>query len=96
MYGISQLRCRRRGVSLALWMSRTCFLAAIKDSQAFRRPVRDFMSTALMTVPPAVDVEKLLPLFDRGLVPIICDSEGNFLGLVTRSDVLSYLRRKFH
>jgi cystathionine beta-synthase len=96
MYGISQLPVVDGARVIGIVDESDVLLAAIKDSQAFRRPVRDFMSTALMTVPPAVDVEKLLPLFDRGLVPIICDSEGNFLGLVTRSDVLSYLRRKFH
>ncbi len=96
MYGISQLPVLDAGRVVGILDESDLLLAAIKDNQAFRRPVRDFMSTALMTVPPAVDVEKLLPLFDRGLVPIVCDVEGQFLGLVTRSDVLSFLRRKFH
>ena len=33
--------------------SRTCLLAVMADAGAFRRPVREFMTTRLQTVPPA-------------------------------------------
>ena len=35
----------------------------------------------------------MLPIFERGLVAIVLDGQ-RFLGLITRIDVLNYLRRK--
>ncbi len=70
-------------------------LAAVEDSGAFRRPVREFMTTRLTTVSPATPLRDLLPLFERGLVPIVLDGD-TFIGLVTRIDLLNYLRRRAH
>jgi len=38
-------------------------------------------------------IESLLPVFDRGHVVIVSDGE-QFLGLITRIDLLNYLRRR--
>jgi len=38
-------------------------------------------------------IEALLPVFDRGHVAIISEGE-RFLGLITRIDLLNYLRRR--
>jgi cystathionine beta-synthase len=38
-------------------------------------------------------IEALLPVFDRGQVAIVSDGEA-FLGLITRIDLLNYLRRR--
>jgi cystathionine beta-synthase len=57
--------------------------------------VRDFMTSRLETVSPTTPVADLLPIFERGLVAILVES-GRFLGLITRIDVLNYLRRKAH
>lgn len=51
------------------------------------------MSTQLETVQPTASVESLLDIFDRGRVPIVCDQD-RFLGLITRIDLLNYLRRR--
>ena len=68
-------------------------LAAVRDSAAFRRPVREFMTKRLTTVSSDTAVDSLLPIFDRGMVAIVVDGE-RFLGLITRIDVLNYLRRR--
>jgi cystathionine beta-synthase len=68
-------------------------LAASHDGAAFRRPVRDFMTSRLETVSPATPVTDLLPIFERGMVAIVVE-EGRFLGLITRIDMLNYLRRR--
>jgi cystathionine beta-synthase len=43
-------------------------------------------------------IEALLPVFDRGHVAIVTDGSGTgnsrFLGLITRIDLLNYLRRR--
>jgi cystathionine beta-synthase len=39
------------------------------------------------------DVRDLLPIFDRGHVAIVVD-QSKFLGLITRYDLLTYLRQR--
>ncbi|HVJ17471.1 MAG TPA: pyridoxal-phosphate dependent enzyme [Polyangiaceae bacterium] len=68
-------------------------LAVHASEQEYKRPVRDFMTTRLFTVPPSADLESLFPLLENGLVVIVCEGD-KFYGLVTRIDVLNYLRRK--
>jgi len=51
------------------------------------------MSTRLTTVAVGTAIDDLMPLFDQGMVAIVVDGE-HFLGLVTRIDVLNFLRRK--
>ncbi len=67
-------------------------LAALDDPKQLARPVRDVMATRLETVTPATPLADLAPLFAAGLVPIVLDG-NRFVGLVTRIDVLGYLRR---
>lgn len=68
-------------------------LAVAKDQANFRLPVKKFMTTRLTTLSPSAPISDLLPLFDQGLVPIVMDGD-QFLGLVTRIDLLNHLRRK--
>jgi len=63
------------------------------DESAFRRPVRDSMTEKLVTVQRDAPLSSLFTMLDRGLVAIVCDGPA-FLGLVTRIDVLNYLRRR--
>jgi cystathionine beta-synthase len=67
--------------------------AVSQDPEAFRRPVREFMTSRLETVGPATPVADLVPIFEKGMVAIVVES-GRFLGLITRIDVLNYLRRR--
>jgi cystathionine beta-synthase len=68
-------------------------LAITNDVNAFRRPVREFMTSKLQTVRPQAAIAELLPIFNAGYVAIVADEE-NFHGLITRVDVVSYLRRQ--
>ncbi|HEX4403577.1 MAG TPA: CBS domain-containing protein, partial [Polyangia bacterium] len=68
-------------------------LAVSQDAAAFRRPVRDFMTSRLETVAPTTPVADLLPIFEKGMVALVVE-DGRFLGLITRIDVLNYLRRR--
>jgi cystathionine beta-synthase len=67
-------------------------LAAI-DGDGFKRPVREVMTKKLETVELKTPVKALLPIFERGLVAIVVD-QARFLGLVTRIDLLNFLRRR--
>ncbi len=68
-------------------------LAVYGHEDHFKSPVREAMSTNLQTLPPSAPLEALLPVFDQGHVAIVMDGD-QFLGLITRYDLLNYLRRR--
>ena len=49
------------------------------------------MTDKLETLSPSAKIADLLEVFDRGRVAIVMDG-AKFLGLITRSDLLAYLR----
>jgi cystathionine beta-synthase len=63
------------------------------DGARFRDPVSTAMITNLQMLDVRSPVEALLPVFERGHVAIVVDGE-DFLGLITRIDLLNWLRRK--
>jgi cystathionine beta-synthase len=64
------------------------------DPAHFQGPVRGAMTDRLETLSPAAGIDELLGVFDRGRVVIVMD-QARFLGLITRSDLLAYLRRQY-
>jgi cystathionine beta-synthase len=93
LYEVSQLPVIERNKVVGMIDESDLLLAAIDDETRLRQPVRDFMSTRLQTVNVRTPVRELLPLLDKGFVPIVVDGE-EFIGLVTRIDLLNHLRRK--
>jgi cystathionine beta-synthase len=59
--------------------------------QVFQKPVGEVMIGKLETISANAPVSALLPLFGRGLVPLVMDGQ-KFLGLVTRIDLINYFR----
>ena len=62
-----------------------------RDPSHFNDPVKNAMTDKLETLPPTAKINDLLKVFDRGRVAIVMDN-NKFLGLITRTDLLSYLR----
>jgi cystathionine beta-synthase len=62
-----------------------------RDPSHFNDPVKNAMTDRLETLPPTAKISDLLEVFDRGRVTIVMD-DNKFLGLITRTDLLSYLR----
>jgi len=62
-----------------------------RDSTHFNDLVKNAMTDKLETLPPTAKLNDLLEVFDRGRVTIVMDGD-KFLGLITRTDLLSYLR----
>ena len=93
LYDLSQLPVLEEERIVGMLDESDVLIAVSRDDAAFRRPVRDFMTTRLTTVPPDAPLESLLPIFDRGLVAIVCDGD-RFVGLITRLDVVNFLRRR--
>ena len=60
--------------------------------QRFDAPVRAAMSSNLHTLQAGQTLEALLPVFDRNEVAIVFDGD-EFVGLITRIDLINHLRR---
>jgi cystathionine beta-synthase len=93
LYDVSQLPVLEDERIVGLLDESDVLFAATRDPAAFRLEVAGFMTSRLTTVCPGDSLESLLPIFDRGMVGVVVEGE-RFLGLITRIDVLNYLRRK--
>ena len=62
-----------------------------RDPAHFNDLVKNAMTDRLETLSPNAKINDLLGVFDRGRVAILMEGD-KFLGLVTRTDLLSYLR----
>jgi cystathionine beta-synthase len=93
LYDVSQLPVMRDGRIAGIVDESDLLLAAMEDTARLRAPIEDVMTTRLKTVPAATPVRDLIPLFEAGLVPIVMDGE-EFVGLLTRIDLLNYLRQR--
>jgi cystathionine beta-synthase len=90
---ISQVPVIEKGRCVGVLDESDLLLAVHTDEAHFRSPVRTAMSSRLETIASAEDIERLYRILDRGLVALVLDGD-RFLGLITRADLLSYLRRK--
>ena len=63
------------------------------DESRFRDPVSTAMVGKLQMLDVKSPIEALLPVFDAGHVAIVVDND-RFLGLITRIDLLNFLRRR--
>jgi len=93
LYDVSQLPVLENDNIVGIMDESDLLIALHDDPGAFQRPVQSIMSQKLTTVQVSATVESLFPVFEQGLVVIVCDG-SKFLGLITRIDVLNYLRRK--
>ncbi|MFB9068167.1 pyridoxal-phosphate dependent enzyme [Pseudofulvimonas gallinarii] len=95
LYEISQLPVMEGDDLVGILDESDVLMHVYGDESRFRDPVSTAMATKLEKLQVDEPVEKLLPVFDRGLVAIVMDGE-RFLGLITRIDLLNYLRRRVH
>jgi cystathionine beta-synthase len=93
LYDLSQLPVLDDGRIVGMLDESDLLLAISRNAAAFQQPVADVMTSRLVTVQPHARLESLLPVFDNGLVAIVCDGD-RFVGLITRLDVLNFLRRQ--
>jgi cystathionine beta-synthase len=65
------------------------------DPKRFQDPVGTAMVRAVETIPPDAPIGELLPVFQRDHVAVVAD-RGRFVGLITRIDLLNYLRKQLN
>jgi cystathionine beta-synthase len=93
LYSVSQLPVMRDKRIVGLVTEEDILLRVIDDPRQFAQPVSGAMERRLVTVAPGESLDKLRKIFDRGMVAIVMDG-AEFLGLITRSDLLNGLRIK--
>jgi cystathionine beta-synthase len=93
LYDVSQLPVLKDGRIIGLVTEEDILLRVYEQPEHFREPVTAAMESNLVTLPPSAPVEKLKEIFERGMVAIVVDGD-EFLGLITRIDLLNWLRRQ--
>ncbi|HWM41912.1 MAG TPA: pyridoxal-phosphate dependent enzyme [Burkholderiales bacterium] len=93
LYDVSQLPVLKDGRIVGIVDEEDILMEVLDNPAHFREPVTAAMESHLVTVPPSASVEQLTGIFKRGLVAIVVDG-NEFLGLITRIDLLNWLRRR--
>ena len=93
LYDVSQLPVMEGDRIVGIVDESDVLLHVYGDEARFRDPVATAMVSKLDKVNVGAPIEALLPVFDRGHVAIVMEGE-RFIGLITRIDLLNYLRRR--
>jgi cystathionine beta-synthase len=91
---VSQLPVMDEGRLIGL-IDESDLLEAVEDRRSdgrFRQPVSTAMTAKLRTLQASEPLDILLPIFERDEVAIVMEGR-EFLGLITRIDLINYLRR---
>ncbi len=94
LYDISQLPVMRgKDQVVGIIDKSDILLEVIGDEARFKEPVETAMISKIETLQADAPIESLLPIFRADHVPLVLDGD-KFLGLITRIDLLNYLRRR--
>ena len=93
LYDVSQLPVMEGDNIVGIVDESDVLLHVYGDESRFRDPVATAMVSKLDKLDVRSPIEALLPVFDRGHVAIVVEGE-RFVGLITRIDLLNYLRRR--
>ncbi len=95
MYGVSQMVVMDpRDRVVGIIDESDILLAVMHDRAAFDRPVSEYMTRRLETVRPEAPIESLTPVFRADRVAIVVGADGTYHGLITKIDMINYLRRQ--
>jgi len=93
LYNVSQLPIFEDGSIVGIIDEMDLLQTVYGSEDKFSRPVRDAMSTRLETLQCSAPLEDLVDLLRAGYVALIFQGE-TYRGLVTRIDLLNFLRRR--
>jgi cystathionine beta-synthase len=93
MADVSQVPVIEQGHCVGVLDESDVLVAIHGDPQRFHAPVRSAMTSRLETISADEPIGNVYGILDRGLVALVTDGDA-FVGLITRSDLLSYMRRK--
>ncbi|HET7757275.1 MAG TPA: pyridoxal-phosphate dependent enzyme [Steroidobacteraceae bacterium] len=93
LYDVSQVPVLDKGGIVGIVDEEDILLEVFANPRHFNEPVTRAMASHLVTVPVDAPVSRLMEIFRRGMVAIVMH-QGEFQGLVTRIDLLNWLRRR--
>ncbi|MCD6043502.1 MAG: Pyridoxal-5-phosphate-dependent protein beta subunit [Burkholderiales bacterium] len=93
LYDVSQIPVLSDGRIVGIVDEEDILLEVYENPGHFHEPVTAAMESNIVTVPQGASIEQLMEIFKRGLVAIVVDGD-EFLGLITRIDLLNWLRRR--
>jgi cystathionine beta-synthase len=93
LYDVSQLPVLDDGRIVGLIDESDLLMAIYNQEERFSDPISSAMVTELESVQVDAEIDELLPIFNADRVAIVLDGD-TFLGLITRVDLLNYLRRR--
>jgi cystathionine beta-synthase len=93
LYDVSQLPVLSDGRIVGIVDEEDILLEVYENPGHFHEPVTAAMESNIVTVAPGASIGQLMEIFKRGLVAIVVDGD-EFLGLITRIDLLNWLRRR--
>jgi cystathionine beta-synthase len=93
LYDVSQLPVMADEKLVGILDESDLLLAVAENPGRFDDPVSEAMETDLTEIDVGAPIENLMPIFNQDFVAIV-KQDDRFLGLITRVDLLNYLRRK--
>jgi cystathionine beta-synthase len=90
---ISQVPVIENGRPVGILDESDVLLAVHGNPERFREPVRGAMTTRLRTLSPDAPLESVYQVLNEGLVALVMDG-ATFVGLITRVDLLNFMRRR--
>ena len=93
LYDVSQVPVMQDGRIIGIVDEEDILLEVVANPEHFNEPVTFAMASHLVTVPVDAPVSQLMEVFKRGMVAIVMHN-NEFQGLITRIDLLNWLRRK--
>jgi cystathionine beta-synthase len=89
---VSQLPVMEDDLLVGIIHESDILLSVYEDQEKFGEPASIAMTKGLETVDASANIQDLMPIFDHGHVAIVKNGDS-FSGLITRIDLLNYLRR---
>ena len=93
LFDVSQLPVLQGDVVVGLLDESDLLMHVYENPARFSEPVSSAMSKSVVTIAPNAAISELLPIFAKDLVAVVADA-GKFVGLITRIDLLNYLRKQ--
>ncbi|HXY77083.1 MAG TPA: pyridoxal-phosphate dependent enzyme [Steroidobacteraceae bacterium] len=93
LYDVSQVPVMHEGRIVGIVDEEDILLEVVGNPKHFNEPVTRAMASHLVTVPVDAPIAQLMEIFKRGMVAIVMHG-SEFQGLITRIDLLNWLRRK--
>jgi cystathionine beta-synthase len=93
LYDVSQVPVMQDGRIIGIVDEEDILLEVVGNPAHFNEPVTRAMASHLVTVPVDAPISQLMEIFRRGMVAIVMHG-SEFQGLITRIDLLNWLRRR--